>query len=198
MLSDILSWTSVGLILVTSVALLVSQSWQRSLLFLSLQYLGMFWLVSLHWPMTMAAVKLVTGWIAAAALGMSQPQSDQPTSSEEAWPQGRIFRLLAAGLVILAVTASAPAVIEWLPSLHMIETLGSFILIGMGLLHLSVTARPFRTILGLLTVLAGFETLYAAVENSIMVAAMLSVINLGLALVGAYLLSTPPKEEAAE
>lgn len=198
MLSDILSWTSVGLILVTSVALLISQSWQRSLLFLSLQYLGMFWLVSLHWPMTMAAVKLVTGWIAAAALGMSQPQSDQPTSSEDAWPQGRLFRLLAAGLVLLAVIAFVPTVTHWLPSLHTLETLGSFLLIGMGLLHLSVTARPFRTILGLLTVLAGFETLYAAVENSVMVAAMLSVINLGLALVGAYLLSTPPKGETAE
>ena len=198
MLSEILSWASVGLILVTSVALLVSQSWQRSLLFLSLQYLGMFWLVSLHWPMTMAAVKLVTGWIAAAALGMSQPQTDQPTSSEDAWPQGRLFRLLAAGLVILVVIASVPTVTTWLPGLRTLETLGSLLLLSMGLLHLSVTARPFRTILGLLTVLAGFETLYAAVENSVMVAAMLSVINLGLAMVGAYLLSAPPKEETAE
>jgi hypothetical protein len=43
--------------------------------------------------------------------------------------------------------------------------------------------------IGLLTVLCGFEILYASIENSILVAALLSVINLGLALVGAYLIN---------
>jgi hypothetical protein len=39
-----------------------------------------------------------------------------------------------------------------------------------------------------MTVLAGFEILYSAVEGSILVAALLATINLGLALVGAYLM----------
>jgi hypothetical protein len=59
-----------------------------------------------------------------------------------------------------------------------------------------MTAQPFRVILGLLTVLSGFEALYAALESSILVAAMLSVVNLGLALVGAYLLTVPKPEES--
>jgi hypothetical protein len=59
----------------------------------------------------------------------------------------------------------------------------------MGLLHLGISAQPFRVVLGLLTVLAGFEILYAAVESSTLVAALLSAINLSLALAGAYLVT---------
>jgi hypothetical protein len=73
---------------------------------------------------------------------------------------------------------------------------GSLILMGLGLLHLGMTAQPFRVILGLLTVLSGFEALYAALESSVLVAAMLSVVNLGLALVGTYLLTARNPEEA--
>jgi hypothetical protein len=68
---------------------------------------------------------------------------------------------------------------------------------GLGMLHLGMTIQPFRVILGLLTVLSGFEALYAALESSILVAAMLATVNLGLALVGAYLLTARKAEESA-
>ena len=41
-------------------------------------------------------------------------------------------------------------------------------------------------IISLLTLIAGFEIIYAAVENSILVAGLLSLTNLGLGLVGAW------------
>jgi len=44
-------------------------------------------------------------------------------------------------------------------------------------------------IVGLLTVLAGFEIMYAAVESSALVTALLAVVNLGLALAGAYFMN---------
>jgi hypothetical protein len=49
--------------------------------------------------------------------------------------------------------------------------------------------------LGLLTVLSGFEILYSAVEVSALVTGLLAGVNLGLALVGAYLLLAPTLEE---
>jgi hypothetical protein len=48
-----------------------------------------------------------------------------------------------------------------------------------------------------LTALSGFEILYAAMEGSILVAALLVVINLGLGLTGAYLLISSPEEPSA-
>jgi hypothetical protein len=63
------------------------------------------------------------------------------------------------------------------------------LLISLGLLHLGITSDPFQVIIGLLTVLAGFEVLYAAVESSVLVTALLAVVNLGLALAGSYFLN---------
>jgi hypothetical protein len=71
---------------------------------------------------------------------------------------------------------------------------GSFILMSIGLLQLSLTSHPLRVIIGLLTALSGFEIIYAVIETSILVAGLLAVINLGLALVGAYLLLAPMLE----
>ena len=65
----------------------------------------------------------------------------------------------------------------------------------MGLLQLGITTQGLRVILGLLTTLSGFEILYAAMEGSSSVAALLVVINLGLGLVGAYLLTASSEEK---
>ena len=66
-----------------------------------------------------------------------------------------------------------------------------------GLFHLGMTSDVLRVVIGLLTILAGFEILYAAVETSILVAALLSAATLGLALAGSYLIlqSNPEVEE---
>jgi hypothetical protein len=49
-----------------------------------------------------------------------------------------------------------------------------------------------------LTLLSGFEILYATVETSILLAGLLTVVNLGLALAGAYLMTATPSEEDVE
>jgi hypothetical protein len=85
---------------------------------------------------------------------------------------------------------------DTIPGIGMPVISGSLILMGLGMLQLGMTAQPFRVILGLLTTLSGFEALYAALESSILVAAMMSTVNLGLALVGAYLLTARKQEES--
>jgi hypothetical protein len=102
-----------------------------------------------------------------------------------------LFRLLAAGLVGLVVASAVPRIAVYIPAVATEQLLGAGILIGLGLLHLGLTSGTLRVILGLLTILAGFEILYAAVESSVLVAGLLAVVNLGLALVGAYLLVIP-------
>jgi hypothetical protein len=67
-------------------------------------------------------------------------------------------------------------------------------LIGLGLLQLGLRSGFFRAALGLLTLFAGFEILYAAVESSTLVAGLLAVVNLGIALVASYLLISPGLE----
>jgi hypothetical protein len=195
--STILSWVAVGLLLVTSIGLLISRDWRWSLGFLAAQYLGMFWLVALHWPFGLASVKLVTGWMASATLGVTRlGMSEHETTRESAWPQGRLFRLFAAALVVVLVIAMTPNIEAMIPGVSRPVIAGSLLLAGMGLLHLGINAEILRIILGLLTVLAGFEILYATVETSILLAGLLTIVNLGLALAGAYLMTSAPLEDA--
>jgi hypothetical protein len=185
-----LAWIAVLLITVTSVGLLLARDWRWLIIFLSAQYFGMLILTLLHWPLGMASVKVVAGWMSAAILGMTRsglPREDK-AEKQSILPHGRMFRLFAAGIVIVVVASATPRVDAVMADAGFAVTTGSLLLIGMGLLHLGVTDHILRVIIGLMTVLAGFEILYATVEGSILVAALLAGINLGLALVGSYLL----------
>ena len=198
---DFVFWLAAILLAVTSTSLLLSRDWRWSLGLLAVQYFGAFWLVLADWPLTMSAAKLVTGWMAAAALGMTQlalKESDSP--AEGSWPEGRLFRVFAAGLVLVTVTSAAQTVNAWLPDARLSVVWGGLVLVGMGMLHLGITIQPLRMILGLLTVLAGFEILYTSIENSILVAGLLAAVTLALALTGSYLLSIdiPDSSEPAE
>lgn len=194
MIFEQLAFIPVILVSASSVVLLVSQNWRYSIIALAVQYLGVFWLVGTLWPFGLAAVKLVAGWMAGAVLSSSQPEEGLQEDLEPGFA-APAFRLLAATLVVALVIAVSPSVQTLFPiALEPLE--GGLILIGVGLLHLGMTTRPMRVALGLLTALAGFEILYAAVETSVLVAGLQALITLGLALVGAYLMASTAPESS--
>lgn len=184
----ILEWAAVGVVVVTSVGMLIARDWRVSVSLLALQYLAMFVLLLTHLPLGMASVKVVAGWMSCAILGMTRSDMTEMPEDEGLWPRGRLFRLFAAALVGIIVTGAVPGVDAIMADAGLPITSGALMLIGMGLLHLGITSQILRVIQGLMTVIAGFEILYATVEGSVLVAALLAVITLGLALVGAYLM----------
>ena len=113
-------------------------------------------------------------------------------------PQGRLFRLFAAAIIVILVVAITPQMEKVIPGIGRPVIAGGLLLAGMGLLHLGLTAEALRVTLGLLTVMAGFELLYATVETSILLAGLLSIVNLGLALAGAYLMTSAPSAKDGE
>ncbi len=186
-------------ILAASLIVLVSERWYWSLGGLALQYVGVFWLVANNWPLGLSLAKLVVGWMAVAVIAASRSEDEL---REERFPgrAGQLFRGLAAILVWALVFSVAPQAREWFP-VQTAVLQGGMLLAGMGLLHLGMTARPQRVVMGLLTVIAGFEVLYSGLERSVLVAGLLGVVNLGLALAGSYgmlsgqFVETPPDEE---
>lgn len=185
-----LALPAMGILFISSIALLLSNDWRVSIAALGFQYLGVFILVSLRWPADMAVTKLVAGWMAGAILGLSYFNRPRKVSAPMVWPSFRLFRIFAAALIVLIVVSIAPQALNWIPGIDLPQMIGALVLIGMGLLHLGLTSQPLRVVLGLLTVLSGFEIIYAAVENSALVAGLLGGITLGMATVGAYLLVT--------
>lgn len=195
-----LAWIAVLVIVFTSVGLLLARDWRWSIILLAVQFLGMFVLTLQHWPLGMASVKVVAGWMSAAVLGMTRSGlTGEEAEEETTWHRGRLFRLFVAGIVLLIAAVVTPDVDTVMADAGFPVTHGSLVLIGMGLLHLGISTRVLRVTIGLMTVLSGFEVLYAAVEGSVLVAALLAIINLGLALVGAYLMvaSDQPEVESA-
>jgi hypothetical protein len=189
---DSLSLIPLILAIAASLAVFVLERWRWNIIALAVQYAAVFWLMTQIWPVGLAAVKLVAGWMAGAALGASQP----PEEVEESFRgrSGLIFRVFATALVWIVIFSITPDVKSWLP-LPDVQVWSSLGLVGMGLLQLGMTNSPLRIVLGLLTVLSGFEILYAAVESSVLVAGLLAMVTLGLALVGAYLIAASVTEE---
>ncbi|HEU0293875.1 MAG TPA: hypothetical protein VFR47_14130 [Anaerolineales bacterium] len=195
-----LAWFAVVLLAVTSIGLLLARDWRWLIIFLSTQYFGMLILTLEHWPLGLASVKVVAGWMSAAILGMTRsglPREDRAERSN-VLPQGRLFRLFAAAMVLLIVSSMTPRVDVIMADAGFAVTTGSLLLVGMGLLHLGVSNHILRVTLGLMTVLSGFEILYATVEGSVLVAGLLAIINLGLAFAGSYLMVASNAEEETE
>jgi hypothetical protein len=186
---------AVVLCFTTSLTLVISRNWRWSIGALAVQYIGVFLLVMTHWSIGMAVTKLLVGWMAGAVLGSSQMDRENEVEEEEqSWPAGRLFRLLASGIVLVAIFSLSMRTLTWLPGVGLASIWGGLTLIGMGLLQLGITAQPFRVILGLLTLLSGFEIIYAAIEFSLLVTGLLAVINLGLALIGVFWLNSSRME----
>jgi hypothetical protein len=198
MFPAIVAWAAVALVAATATGNLLTRDWRWSLGLLSAQYLGAAALAAQHWPLGMAAARLVAGWMATAALGMTLTGlATRQQAEEQSWPQGRAFRMLLAGMVFILAAVLTPRIENVIGGVGAPVIAGTIVLIGIGWLQLGSSDRVSRIVVGLLTVMAGFEVFYAAVEGSILVAGMLAVVTLGLGLVGAYLLTAAAPQDVA-
>ena len=187
-----------ALLVLTSLLILTGRDWRWILGALAIQYLGAFVLVTLSWSVSLSLVKLVGGWMACLILVAAIWNAPPGLGEESFAPSGRIFRIIAAGLVGLVIYATTVNLQGWLPDVDPSVIAGSLILVEMGFLQLAITSQPLRMTIGLLTVLTGFEIIYAAVESSLLVAGLLAGFTIGLALVGTYMFVAPGLEKEAE
>jgi hypothetical protein len=186
-MADILEKLPLIVICGASLMLFLNLSWRWNIIALSIQYVSVFWLVLTLWPTGLAAVKLVSGLMSAAVIGSSASEeiingkTIQFSSKEEIR-----FKSVLWFVVLLIVLAIIPKITDWLP-LTGIIVLASLLLIGIGLLQLGIANEPYRIIFGLLTVLSGFEIIYAGLESSVLVAGVLSIITLGISFIGVFI-----------
>ncbi|GAB4499156.1 MAG: hypothetical protein OHK0052_13720 [Anaerolineales bacterium] len=172
---------SFALVLLTlsGLFLLATRSRRALTSILALQAVGVFVLTLQSLSLNLAAVKLVSGWMAAALLALQTDVLEQQAL-------GRVFRVLAGVLLTLTVWSVEPLAGRFLPGVAPVYVLAGLTLFGLGLLQLGFTANPLVLTVGLLTVLTGFDVIYAALENSLLVAGLLAVVQLLVALTGSY------------
>ena len=181
----------------TGILITPSRRWMTGLL--ALQYVGVFLLVGVSWPLELAVVKLVAGWMAAAVLFLTY-QNLPATGSKQrltARGPGYLFIGFAALLIGLSMYSLLPIATRWFLGATFQQILAGLVLLGLGFLQLSLSREKLRIIIGLLTTLSGFEILYATLEASVLMTGLLAILNIGLAFLGAYLRSASYLEESA-
>ncbi len=187
---------SLIMFIVTSFILILGLDWRISLTALVVQYTGVFILIGAIWPLEMVLVKLITGWIATAILGMEVINlSIKDSVKESVRLGGRLFRLLLATLVGISILTFTPGIAKWFLQASYEQLLGGIFLISMGVLYLGFSDQPLRVGIGILTFLSGFEIIYATVDTSPLVTGFLSIITLGIALIISYLIAAPSIKE---
>ena len=195
--SNLLIFIAIIGVCLTSMFILVTRDWRYSIGVLAVQYIGVFILVNASWPIEMAVVKMVAGWMAGAILGIAMSSiPDALREYENRIALGPGFRVISGIILALTITSLVLHSGSWFSLISTPILWGSFILIGLGILQVSLTSHPFRVIIGLLTSLSGFEIIYAAIETSSLVTGLLAVVNLGIALVGSYMIIAPTMESA--
>ena len=187
---EIVSWIAATLLLVAATTILISSDWRISLGALAVLYLAAFWQVTRHLPLAMGSVKLIAGWMVVATLGMTRLglTGQDPQEEDTFFPRGIWFRIALMGIVTLVTVGATPQIESAIPGLGIPVIASGILLIGAGVVHLGVTTNILRVTLGLLTTLAGFEIIYAAVESAILVTGLLAIVNLGLGIIGSYLM----------
>ena len=197
-MSDLLQSLLVALLFISGAGILIVSSRRLMTGLLALQYIGVFLLVSISWPLEIAVVKLVAGWMASAVLFLTYvnlPGSFIKDRIDVNLP-GIFFKGFAALLIGISVYSLGPTALRWFLGATLQQVLGGLLLLGLGLLQLLLIRDSLRIIIGLLTVISGFEILYATLEASVLMTGLLAILNIGFAFLGSYLLMASNLEES--
>lgn len=174
------------LIVIAAMVILIFRDWRINAAALAMQYLAAFLLVTISWPIGLAIVKLITGWMATAAIALTYMRQKNSESPSEP-PASLFFRGLAGLLIVMLVFILAPTLqTQVFPGVELVIIQGGVMLIGMALMQLGTNSEPYLIIISLLSFLTGFEVIHAALELSTLLTGLMVIVNLGLALVGVY------------
>jgi hypothetical protein len=171
--------------LVVTAAILVPRDWRWTLFGLAMTYLFGFILIVQIWPLPLAAVKLLTGLIGVILLSttkMNTEVQEEPIGSISS----RIFILLLAILSWIIVLATINRLNAWLPIEYTNLFIGMVFLIC-GIIKFSTNQKIFNVIVGLLTLLSGFDIIYSSLEGSALVTALYALIVISICILGSYL-----------
>jgi hypothetical protein len=190
--------TGYFLILTGAFALTIARSWMYSLIAFSLQTLGVGLLALQIAPLPVAAAKCIVGWLAVTILAITLSRERQDLARQKEGLVAPLFRM-ALGILVLS---SVLILYSGLGGLFRDPPVGillpSAFLLGIGLVNLGLSEHPLRVALSLLALLQGFELSYLWVEQSLLVLALLAVMDLsilvGLSILHSYSLSAETSE----
>ncbi len=179
------SYIVIGLTMFTSMLILVLPRFRWVIVALGIQYLAAFWFTASVLPVGLAAVKLLIGLMIVALL------ASETVSIEKSWnmPSALSSKLLMAVVLVImwiVIFLAIPIIQSWL-NIPTILVWGGMVLLVGGIIQVGLSSQIARVCIGLLTFFSGFEIIYAALEQSVLVSGLLGLVNLGIGLAGLFL-----------
>jgi hypothetical protein len=193
-------------LLIAAALLVVLINWHLLIVALGAQYILIGLMLTRVVPIELAAVKALVGimicpvlYITARRVNWGRPEEETDADKAANRPRRRWWHILGAGwpvrliVAVLAVAIStslaarSPLLIVADQTLSRDLTAGAFSVILLGLINAALAENPLKVGLGLLSIFAGFELLYTAVEPTLTIVGLLGLTNLFLALAIAYL-----------
>lgn len=142
------------------------------------------------WTFGFALSKLLTALMAMLIMILNPSAGESMESTPSA--TGRIFRATGLGFFVVLISFTTAHTSEFL-NLGVDQTFPALSILVCGFLLLATTQDPSRVIIGLMTMLIGFEIIYGSVEQSLLINGLLAAVFLFIAMVGVYL--TTPRED---
>lgn len=193
-------------LLIAAGLLVVLTNWRLLIFALGAQYILIGLMLTRVVPIELAAVKALVGvmicpvlYITARRVRWGRVEEEDDTEEEVEQPKRRWWWIVGAGLpvrVIVATLALAmsislasrnPLPITTDQILSRDFTVGAFSVMLLGLINAALAENPLKVGLGLLSILAGFELFFTAVEPTLTIVGLLGLTNLILALAISYL-----------
>ena len=196
-------------LLIAAGLLVILVNWRLLILVLGAQYILIGLMLTRVVPIELAAVKALVGimicpvlFITARRVNWGRTEEDETEEEPPAdLPRRRWWYILGAGWpvrVIVAVLALAistglasrnPLPIVADQSLSRDLTTGAFSVMLLGLINVALAENPLKVGMGLLSIMAGFELFFTAVEPTLTIVGLLGLTNLFLALAISYLIT---------
>ncbi len=167
-------------------AVLILPKFRWVIFALGIQYLAAFFLTFQTLSLGLALIKLLVGWMITALFASISTTVERRWNTEKAL-SGMILRItVMVGLWIILYLAT-PTIKTWLPA-PINSLIGGVFLISGGIIEFGLSNQVMRVCIGLLTLMSGFEVIYAVLEPSVMVSGLLALVNIGIGLVGIFLI----------
>ncbi len=193
-----LRWVALILIALAGAYNLIGNDWRRIGFALTVEFGAIFILVSFDIPLSLALVKLLEGWMAIAILATSL--STLPLVSKQIFDYAdhqrgeddplspKLFRIFLAALITIALVINISFIHNLFLMINLVQTIAGLLLLGLGILMCSFRQSIYSTAIGLLTFMGGFETLFTALEPSVLLLGLLAGVDLAIASVCAWLI----------
>ncbi len=167
-----------------SFALLLVEDWRYRLALVAITQLIGFILIVQIWPLPLAAVKLISGWMGVTLLATTF--TSRNITLENPHMSSRIFRVLLGVFGWILVLVSVQRFNEWLPISYTNLFVGLVFFVS-GIIYLAMRSSTLDTVLGLLLFFEGFDVIYSSLEGSALVTGLFGVIIISICLTGSFL-----------